>query len=83
MRTINMLDAKTNLSKLVQQVESGEEAEIVIARNGRPVAKLTAVGAATRPPRRLGLLAGKYPSFTQEEFDATNDEIARMFGIEP
>lgn len=82
MPTVNMLDAKTQLSKLVQQVESGAEAEIVIARNGRPVAKLVAVEARPKPPRRLGLLAGRYPSFTLEEFDASNDEIAKMFGVE-
>jgi prevent-host-death family protein len=80
--TVNMLDAKTQLSKLVQQVESGAEAEIVIARNGRPVAKLVAVEARPKPPRRLGSLAGRYPSFTLEEFDASNDEIAKMFGVE-
>ena len=43
MRTVNMLDAKTNLSRLVEAVESGDESEILIARNGKPVARLTAV----------------------------------------
>lgn len=78
-----MLDAKTNLSKLVQQVESGEEAEIVIARNGRPVAKLTAVSPRPKQRRPLGFLAGRYPSFTLEEFNASDAEIARLFGVEP
>ena len=82
MPTVNMLDAKTQLSKLVQQVESGAEAEIVIARNGRPVAKLVPVDARARAPRRLGLLAGRYPRFTLEEFDAANSEIAKLFGVE-
>ena len=44
MRTVNMLDAKTNLSKLVSDVESGVETEVIIARNGRPVARIVAVG---------------------------------------
>ena len=83
MPTVNMLDAKTQLSKLVQQVESGEEAEIIIARNGRPVAKLVPINVQAKAPRRLGLLAGRYPSFTLEEFDASNDEIARLFGVDP
>lgn len=82
MPTVNMLDAKTQLSKLVQQVESGAEAEIVIARNGRPVAKLVPMNARAKIPRRLGLLAGRYPSFTLEEFDASNAEIAKLFGID-
>ena len=82
MPIVNMLDAKTQLSKLVQQVESGAEAEIVIARNGRPVAKLVPMNARSKAPRRLGLLDGRYPRFTQEEFDASNEEIAKMFGVE-
>ncbi|MCB1993661.1 MAG: type II toxin-antitoxin system prevent-host-death family antitoxin, partial [Geminicoccaceae bacterium] len=39
-----MLEAKTQLSKLVEAVESGAEAEIVIARNGKPAAKLVPIG---------------------------------------
>ena len=38
MTIVNMLDAKTNLSKLVDAVERGEETEIIIARNGKPAA---------------------------------------------
>lgn len=82
MPTVNMLDAKTQLSKLVQQVESGEEDEIVIARNGRPVAKLVPISDRARAPRQLGQLAGRYPSFTLAEFDASNAEIARLFGVD-
>ena len=36
MPTVNMLEAKTHLSKLVDSLESGQETEIIIARNGRP-----------------------------------------------
>lgn len=43
MPVVNMLDAKTNLSKLVDAVESGAEDEVIIARNGKPAAKLVAV----------------------------------------
>ena len=45
MLTVNMLDAKTRLSRLVEAVESGAESEIIIARNGKPAAKLVPVGA--------------------------------------
>ena len=38
MTTVNMLDAKTRLSRLVEAVESGAETEIIIARNGKPAA---------------------------------------------
>ena len=40
MQPVNMLEAKSTLSRLVQAVEEGRESEIVIARNGRPVARL-------------------------------------------
>lgn len=53
---VNIHQAKTGLSKLVERVEAGEE--IVIARAGRPVAKLVAL-ERSRARRRLGLLDGK------------------------
>lgn len=79
MRTVNMLDAKSSLSRLVEAVESGAEAEIVIARNGKPAAKLVPMTAPETKGRRLGLLEGKYPPMTLEEFDADNELIAAMF----
>lgn len=54
MLTVNMLDAKTNLSKLVEAVESGAESEIVIARNGKPAARLVAV-APVDVSKRIGI----------------------------
>ena len=79
MSTVNMLEAKTNLSKLVEAVESGAESEIIIARNGRPAAKLVAIGPSVKRPRNLGQLAGKYPRMDFEGFQAMDAEIARMF----
>ena len=79
MPTVNMLEAKTNLSRLVQAVESGAEAEIVIARNGRPAARLVPVEARKDTSKRLGLMAGKWPDMSLEDFDADNEEIAKLF----
>jgi prevent-host-death family protein len=80
MTTVNMLEAKTHLSRLVDRIEKGEEREIIIARNGRPVAKLTTLDAeGVKRKLRPGLLEGKYPSMTQEEFDADNELIRRLF----
>ena len=79
MTVVNMLEAKTHLSRLVESIESGAEQEIVIARNGEPAARLVPIGAGSATGKRLGLLEGKYPSSTQEELDETNDEIARLF----
>ncbi|MDB5554829.1 MAG: prevent-host-death protein [Rhizobium sp.] len=79
MPVVNMLDAKTNLSKLVDAVESGAEREVIIARNGKPAAKLVAVGAKVDTRKRIGLFEGKYPPMSLEDFNASNDEIARLF----
>lgn len=84
MTTVNMLEAKTHLSRLVERIEKGEEREIIIARNGRPVAKLTPLSAEDAKPKlRPGLMRGKVPSMTQEEFDRDNDLIRRLFEGEP
>ena len=58
MLTINIHEAKTHLSRLVEQVAAG--AEIVIAKAGKPVARLVPLLDAVREPRKLGIHAGKY-----------------------
>jgi prevent-host-death family protein len=47
--TVNIHEAKTHLSRLLERVQAGEE--IVIAKAGRPIARLTAI--TTRPARRV------------------------------
>jgi prevent-host-death family protein len=56
MDTVNLYDAKTNLSNLVERAARGEE--IVIAKAGRPLARLVPLARRTTP-RPLGLLAGQ------------------------
>jgi prevent-host-death family protein len=56
MTSINIYDAKTQLSKLIARVEAGEQ--ITISRNGRPAALLVPVGTQ-RGPRTPGALAGQ------------------------
>ena len=55
MDTVNIHQAKTQLSRLIERVCAGEE--IIIARGGKPVARLAPL--EQRRPRRLGLLKGK------------------------
>ncbi len=62
---VSVYDAKTNLSRLLDRAAGGEE--IVITRNGRPVAKLVAATAA-RKPRELGTLTGRIR--IKKNFDA-------------
>lgn len=52
---VNVQEAKTRLSQLLARVESGEE--VVIARDGKPVARLVAVSVP--PPRPVGFVAGR------------------------
>ena len=79
MTTVNMLAAKSSLSKLVEQVESGAEPEIIIARNGKPAARLAPIETKAMAGRRLGSVAGQYPTVSQQEFDADNEKIAALF----
>ena len=56
MKTVNIHEAKTHLSRLIQAAAAGEE--IIIAKAGKPLVKLVALTAA-EGPRPLGALAGK------------------------
>lgn len=78
MSVVNMHEAKSNLSKLVDAVESGEQEEIILARNGKPAAKIVPIHA-TVGKRQFGLGKGKYPKLDVEAFDALDAEVARQF----
>lgn len=65
MQTINIHQAKTHLSKLLEEVSKG--LEIIIAKSGKPVARLTGISPA-KPLRKPGLLKGKIR--IAENFDA-------------
>jgi prevent-host-death family protein len=72
---VNMHEAKTHLSKLVERVEGGEE--IVISRAGKPAAKLVPVPQKLGP-RKLGGWEGvEVP--TEEEWREFKEELARDF----
>jgi prevent-host-death family protein len=74
MRRVNVHEAKTQLSKLLEQVEKGER--IVISRAGEPVAVLSAYKPAVRP-RRLGLFAGE--GRIHDDFDVLPADIRAAF----
>ena len=74
MAMVNILEAKTHLSRLVEDIASGAKSSIVIARNGKPIAELVPI----RKPRiTFGLLKGKY--VIPDDIDVDNAEIAEMF----
>lgn len=76
MSSINIYDAKTQLSKLVARVEAGEE--ITLARNGKPVARLVPLGRRTAP-RVPGALKGQI--VIHDDFDEfTEQDEADWYG---
>ena len=77
MRTINMHEAKTHLSRLVKAAAEGEP--FIIARAGKPVVKVTAVDVPDAGPGgRLGFLAGQVS--VPDDFDRMGTaEIQAMF----
>ena len=76
MQTVNMLQAKSSLSRLVEAIEQGQEREIVIARNGRPAAKLVPID--TEPSgKRIGVAKGLF--VVPDSIDSHNDEVAQLF----
>ena len=75
MKTVNMHEAKTHLSRLVQLIRSGGESEIIIAVDGEPAARL--VPYAGRGPRKLGIDEGLV-AFSPD-FDDVDATIAKLF----
>ncbi len=73
---VNIHAAKTHLSRLISRVEAGEE--IVIARDGRPVARLVPLGRRTQP-RQLGNFRDKIWLAPDWDSPETNAAIAAEF----
>lgn len=80
MQTINIHQAKTQLSRLVEQAAQGEP--FVIAKAGKPLVKVMALNAPEAGQRRrLGFMAGQIT--VPEDFDRMGDAaIERLFGGE-
>lgn len=76
MPTVNIHEAKTHLSKLVDKVSKGES--FVIAKAGRPVARVSPVESPAAP-KRLGFMAGEID--VPADFDRMGGKaIAALFG---
>ncbi len=73
---VNVYEAKTHLSRLLERVEHGEQ--IVIARNGKPVVELVAF---TRKPSRAAFYGAWKGQVDLSRFDEADEEIAREFGM--
>lgn len=79
MTQVNLYEAKTQLSRLVDRAAGGEE--IIIAKGGRPLARLVPLARRTTP-REFGFLAGQVQ--IAPDFDAPlPNELAVAFGADP
>jgi prevent-host-death family protein len=80
MQTINIHEAKTQLSRLVDQVVKGEP--FVIAKAGKPLVKVTPLGTPVGGKiRRLGFLSNRIA--VPEDFDRMGSrEIEQLFGVD-
>jgi prevent-host-death family protein len=78
MKTVDIHEAKTQLSKLVEAASKGES--FVIAKAGKPLVKVTAVSSPTGAEvRRLGFMVGQIS--VPDDFDQMGrEEIERIFG---
>jgi len=78
MRTVNIHDAKTHLSRLIEEAVKGES--FIIAKAGKPLVKVTALEAPTAVQvKRIGFMAGEIE--VPDDFDRMGSaEIKRLFG---
>lgn len=76
MTQVNMHEAKTNFSKLIAAIKSGQESEIVVAQNGVPAARIVPVEPRNKPPL-LGSAKGKW--VIPDDIDAMNAELEKLF----
>lgn len=77
-QTVNLLEAKSALSRLVHELESGAVTEFIIARNGRPAARLLPLASSTTDrARRIGIARGRFeaPARSAEP----DEELVRLF----
>ena len=73
MLQVNILEAKTDFSRLIRLLETKKEDFITVARNGKPVVKITLINE-TPVSKRIGIAKGKFT--VNGDFDADNDAIA-------
>ena len=80
MQTVNIHEAKTHLSRLVEEAAHGEP--FVIAKAGKPLVKVVPLDApAAGQARRLGFMAGQFT--VPDDFDQMGaDQIAQLFGVD-
>lgn len=72
---VNVFEAKTQLSRLLRLIEMGRESSVIIARNGRPIARIVPLKSSP-VSRRIGVARGRFT--VPDNFDDVDDEIVSL-----
>ena len=75
-----MHEAKSKLSKLVEEIESGRENQIIIARNGKPIARLIGFSKSGEVKKRIGIACGKF--IAPEPSEELDNVVSDLFDSE-
>ena len=76
-RHVGVQEAKTHLSRLLREVEEGDE--VVLMRGGTAVARIVSERSAPSVADSFGMFAGQFE--IAEDFDADSEELADLFGV--
>jgi prevent-host-death family protein len=79
MRTVSLFDAKTHLSRIIEDLLIGRDDQVVISRRGKPVARVTPLKTVDTTSR-IGVARGQFE--VPDDIDAANPQIAALFGSE-
>jgi antitoxin (DNA-binding transcriptional repressor) of toxin-antitoxin stability system len=78
MHTVSLFDAKTHLSRIVEDLLTGREDRVIISRRGKPVACVTPLKTVDTT-KRSGIARGQFE--VPDDIDAKNPEVAVLFGV--
>lgn len=76
MHTVSLFDAKTHLSRIVEDLVSGRDDRVIISRHGKPVVCVTPLPAVDTK-KRIGIARGQFK--VPDDIDASNAQIATLF----
>lgn len=76
MHTVSLFDAKTHLSRIVEELLTGREDSVVVSRRGRPVVKIVPI-RKTDSSTRIGVARGRFE--VPDNIDALNPVIVDLF----
>jgi len=78
MHAVSLFDAKTHLSRIVEDLTSGKEQEVVISRHGKPMVRVLAI-RPKNASQRIGIAKGQF--VVPDDIDSANPEIEKLFSI--